>query len=160
LPEFVNASYAQRYELFCHKLVRERHYNAAALLLSACDSGLDGGFSEPADDLTFAICARALVAHAAAYSSADVAYFCPRGLRPSAVRLGQRVPSAWPSAGAPTVPAPHTDGGAAAPREGGDSACWGRALHPSPRAVPAGRPRHRPGGTGVVRQGGAGAGAG
>src|SRR3990170_3972653 len=26
-PEFVNASYARRYELFCRKLVRERHYN-------------------------------------------------------------------------------------------------------------------------------------
>jgi hypothetical protein len=69
LPEFVNASYAQRYELFCCKLVRERHYNAAAFLLSARDSGLDGGFSQPADDLTFEIFARALVAHAAAYGT-------------------------------------------------------------------------------------------
>jgi hypothetical protein len=69
LPEFVNASYAQRYELFCRKLVRERHYNAAAFLLSARDSGLDGRFSQPADDLTFDVFARALVAHAAAYST-------------------------------------------------------------------------------------------
>ena len=69
LPEFVNASYAWRYELFCRKLVRERHYNAAAFLLSARDSGLDGGFSQPADDLTFDVFARALVAHAAAYST-------------------------------------------------------------------------------------------
>ena len=69
LPEFVHASYARRYELFCRKLVRERHYNAAAFLLSARDSGLDGGFSQPADDLTFDVFARSLVAHAAAYST-------------------------------------------------------------------------------------------
>lgn len=29
LPEFINASYAKRYELFCRKLVRECHYNVA-----------------------------------------------------------------------------------------------------------------------------------
>jgi hypothetical protein len=67
-PEFVKASYARRYELFCRKLVRERHYNAAAFLLSARDSGLNGVFSQPAEDLTFEVFARSLVAHAAAYS--------------------------------------------------------------------------------------------
>jgi hypothetical protein len=66
--EFAEASYARRYELFCRKLVRERHYNAAAFLLSARDSGLDGLFSEPAGDLTFEIFARSLVAHAGAYN--------------------------------------------------------------------------------------------
>jgi Restriction endonuclease XhoI len=67
-PEFAKASYAQRYELFCRKLVRERHYNAAAFLLSARDSGLEGVFSEPAEDLTFEVFSRSLVAHASAYS--------------------------------------------------------------------------------------------
>lgn len=67
-PEFVKASYARRYELFCRKLVRERHYNAAAFLLSARDSGLEGVFSEPAEDLTFEVFARSLIAHAGAYS--------------------------------------------------------------------------------------------
>lgn len=67
-PEFVKASYARRYELFCRKLVRERHYNAAAFLLSARDRGLDGVFSQPAEDLTFEVFARSLFAHAAAYS--------------------------------------------------------------------------------------------
>lgn len=43
--------------------------NAAALLLSARDSGLDGGFSQPANALTFEIFARALVAHTAAYGT-------------------------------------------------------------------------------------------
>jgi type II restriction enzyme len=34
MSEFNAASYARRYELFCQKLVQERHYSAAALLLS------------------------------------------------------------------------------------------------------------------------------
>lgn len=68
-PEFVNASYARRYELFCRKLVRERHYNAAAFLLSAQDTGLKGLYSEPAEDLTFELFARSLVAHASVYGT-------------------------------------------------------------------------------------------
>lgn len=68
-PEFVKASYARRYELFCRKLVRERQYNAAAFLLSARDTGLKGAYSEPAEDLTFEIFARSLAAHAAAYGT-------------------------------------------------------------------------------------------
>ncbi|MCU0788992.1 MAG: PaeR7I family type II restriction endonuclease, partial [Verrucomicrobia bacterium] len=39
-PEFINASYAIRYEHFCRKLVRERHYNAAAFLISKPAAGL------------------------------------------------------------------------------------------------------------------------
>ena len=68
-PEFVNASYARRYELFCRKLVRERHYNAAAFLISAQDTGLNGVYSEPADDLSFELFARSLVAHASVYGT-------------------------------------------------------------------------------------------
>jgi len=67
LPEFVNASYAKRYELFCRKLVRERHYNAAALLLSAPKGGLKGAFAEPAEDLAFLAFVKSLVAHVSAY---------------------------------------------------------------------------------------------
>jgi hypothetical protein len=67
MPEFVGASYAKRYELFCRKLVRERHYNAAAFLLSEAAQGLHGGHGEPAPDLTFEIFVRSLVAHVAAY---------------------------------------------------------------------------------------------
>ncbi len=66
-PEFKRASYAQRYELFCRKLVRERHYNAASFLLSPRDAGRRGTYSEPGDDLTFDAFARSLKAHAAAY---------------------------------------------------------------------------------------------
>ena len=68
-PEFVNASYAKRYEVFCRKLVRERHYNAAAFLTSDRKTGLKGIFNEPGNDLTFEIFARSLVAQAAAHGS-------------------------------------------------------------------------------------------
>ena len=67
-PEFVNAPYAKRYELFCRKLVRERHYNAAAFLTSDQETGLKGRFNEPAEDLTFLQFAKSLVAHVSAYS--------------------------------------------------------------------------------------------
>jgi Restriction endonuclease XhoI len=46
LPEFKDASYAQRYELLCKKLTLERLYDAAALLLSPDDTGLQGTYSE------------------------------------------------------------------------------------------------------------------
>ncbi|MDP2885264.1 MAG: PaeR7I family type II restriction endonuclease [Ignavibacteria bacterium] len=67
LPEFVNASYAKRYELFCRKLVRERHYNVASFLLSDGQKGLKGHYSEPAEDLTFEIFAKSLIAQIASF---------------------------------------------------------------------------------------------
>ncbi|UCH94339.1 MAG: PaeR7I family type II restriction endonuclease [Candidatus Aminicenantes bacterium] len=66
-PEFVDASYAKRYEHFCRKLVRERHYNIASFLLSDRKLGLKGRYQEPADDLTFELFARSLVAQASIY---------------------------------------------------------------------------------------------
>ena len=42
-PEFTRVSYAQRYEILCQKLVQERLYDAAALLLSPRDTGLASG---------------------------------------------------------------------------------------------------------------------
>jgi hypothetical protein len=67
-PEFKGASYSTRYELFCRKLVREGHYNAAAFLLSPREAGITGAYSEPAQDLSFSTFARSLVAHAAVFS--------------------------------------------------------------------------------------------
>lgn len=61
-PEFVNSSYALRYELFCRKLVRERHYDVSSFLISNKQSGLKGTFSEPASDLTFERFASSLIA--------------------------------------------------------------------------------------------------
>lgn len=66
-PEFVDASYCKRYELFCRKLVRERHYDAPAFVLSERKAGLRGAYVEPAQDLTFLQFAKSLVAHAASY---------------------------------------------------------------------------------------------
>jgi hypothetical protein len=69
-PEFVNVSYAKRYELFCRKLVRERQYNAAAFLTSNKREGGKGHYQEPAGDLTFEIFARSLAGHISAYGAA------------------------------------------------------------------------------------------
>ena len=51
-PEFKDASYMKRYELFCRKLVRERESTAAAFITSQRTSGLHGMYGEPAEDLS------------------------------------------------------------------------------------------------------------
>ncbi len=66
-PEFVGASYMRRYEIFCRKLVLERHYTAAAFFSSTSEGGILGRFSTPADDLSLDRFARVLVAHLKAY---------------------------------------------------------------------------------------------
>lgn len=68
LPEFVGASYAKRYELFCRKLVRERHYTASAFIMSRSDTGPSGLYSEEAPDLSIVQFVRSLSAHVAAYA--------------------------------------------------------------------------------------------
>jgi len=67
-PEFRDASYAQRYELFCRKLVLERHYSAAVFLKAKSKDGIKGVYEEPATDLGFEQFARSLVAHVGAYA--------------------------------------------------------------------------------------------
>jgi len=67
-PEFVGASYLRRYEIFCRKLVLERHYSAAAFISSTSEGGILGRFSIPADDLSLERFARVLVAHLAAFA--------------------------------------------------------------------------------------------
>ena len=52
-PEFKKSSYAERYELFCTRLVRERLYNAACLLLSSSAGGKQGEYREPSSELSF-----------------------------------------------------------------------------------------------------------
>jgi hypothetical protein len=66
-PEFVGASYLRRYELFCRKLVLERHYTASAFISSTSGGGNLGRFSTPADDLSLERFARVLVAHLTAF---------------------------------------------------------------------------------------------
>ncbi len=67
-PEFRESSYAKRYELFCRRLVLERHYDASAFLMSNAEKGLSGDYSEPANDLTFQSFANSLCGHVAAFS--------------------------------------------------------------------------------------------
>ena len=66
-PEFVGASYRRRYELFCRKLVLERHYTASAFITSEATGGSEGVFSTPAEDLSLDRFARVLVGHLAAF---------------------------------------------------------------------------------------------
>ena len=62
-PEFVGASYMRRYELFCRKLVLERHYTSASFITSDSETGLKGVYKEPADDLSFSIFLKSLISH-------------------------------------------------------------------------------------------------
>lgn len=66
-PEFTDASYLRRYELFCRKLMLERHYTATALITSSAEGGIQGRFSTPADDLSLERFARVLKAHLTAF---------------------------------------------------------------------------------------------
>jgi hypothetical protein len=65
--EFVGASYMKRYEVFCRKLVLERHYSATAFLTSTSQDGIRGSFKMPAEDLSIERFAKVLVAHAATF---------------------------------------------------------------------------------------------
>lgn len=66
--EFRDASYAKRYGILLTKMVRERLYDAACLILSPSGAGIDGVFSEPCAELTFENFAESLLARAIAYS--------------------------------------------------------------------------------------------
>lgn len=65
--EFVGASYMKRYELFCRKLVLERHYTSASFITSDSETGLSGTYKEPASDLSFLIFAKSLISHIGAF---------------------------------------------------------------------------------------------
>ena len=67
-PEFVGASYMKRYELFCRKLILERHYTSASFMTSDSENGLDGVCEEPAKDLSFSIFAKSPVSHVGVFA--------------------------------------------------------------------------------------------
>ncbi len=67
-PDFFGASYMRRYELFCRKLVLERHYTAASFITSTQAEGLKGQFSTPASDLAVERFAKTLAAHVSAFA--------------------------------------------------------------------------------------------
>lgn len=68
-PEFKNASYVDRYSILCQKLLRERLYDATALLLSVPNSSAQGHFIEPEPEATIERFAKSLVAHITANST-------------------------------------------------------------------------------------------
>ena len=65
--ELKEATYVRRYELFCERLVRERLYDAACLLLSDKEEGLNGHYTEPSKEIGFRNFAVSLSAHAHAF---------------------------------------------------------------------------------------------
>jgi hypothetical protein len=67
--EFRDASYVERYRIFCERLMRERLYDAACLVLSEKKVGLETGrYREPDKESNFAAFADSLIAHASAFS--------------------------------------------------------------------------------------------
>jgi hypothetical protein len=68
--EFRGASYAKRYEILLTKLVRERLYDAACLLMTDRRTGLRGGFREPSLELSFQNFAASLLGKAIAHVKA------------------------------------------------------------------------------------------
>lgn len=66
--EFRGASYARRYEILLTKLIRERLYDGACLLLSKPDTGKRGTYWEPCPELAFQTFASSLLARAIAFA--------------------------------------------------------------------------------------------
>ena len=66
-PEFMNASYMKRYELFCRKLVLERHYTAASFITSTMQNGVRGVYGTPAEDLSVEHFAKVLIGHVSSF---------------------------------------------------------------------------------------------
>ena len=60
-PAFDKASYSKRYELLCRRLVLERVYNAACLVMAT--NSPDTKLTQPAEDLSFQRFAAALRGH-------------------------------------------------------------------------------------------------
>ena len=65
LPEFRGASYAKRYELFCQKMVRERHFTAACFLVTGREQAAQNpNYTEPCPELSAANFLEQLIRHA------------------------------------------------------------------------------------------------
>jgi hypothetical protein len=70
-PEFRGASYAKRYEILLTKLLRERLYDGACLLLSKRDAGKSGKYECPSPELSFPMFAAGLTARAVAFAQSQ-----------------------------------------------------------------------------------------
>jgi len=89
-PEFRHSSYAQRYEILCRKLVRERLYDAACLVLSDRHQGRKGAYREPAADVGFASFVRCLRAHVMGQLAANGKRWIGQRRRPARALTGGR----------------------------------------------------------------------
>ena len=68
-PEFADASYSERYEIFLTKLLRERLYDGACLLLTKKTDGKRGRFTSPSEELSFTAFAAALAGRAISFAN-------------------------------------------------------------------------------------------
>ena len=66
-PEYRKASYAKRYELLLRRLMLEKQYDSAALLLATEKEGPKGIYEEPASDLTMKRLLASLAGHVITY---------------------------------------------------------------------------------------------
>lgn len=69
--EFRGASYVERCRLLLQRLVRERLYDSACLLLSKEETGQDGDYSEPDEELSFLHFVESLRGKVLAHTSQD-----------------------------------------------------------------------------------------
>jgi Restriction endonuclease XhoI len=69
LAEFRDSSYARRYELLLRRLLMEKKYDGAALLLATETGGPQGIYQEPAPDLTMKRLLAGLAGHVVTYVS-------------------------------------------------------------------------------------------
>lgn len=67
-PDFHDTSYAMRYQMFCQRLMRERLYDAACFLMSNRQSGMQGIYREPSEELGFRNFANSLIGRAVAFA--------------------------------------------------------------------------------------------
>ena len=65
--QFRNSSYAARYELLLRRLILEKQYDAAALVLATEKGGPKGEYREPATDLTMKMLLAGLAGHVVTY---------------------------------------------------------------------------------------------
>jgi len=65
--EFQGATYVERMELLCLRMLRKRLVNGAAFILSDSEKGAEGKYREPNEELRFERFVRALTAHVTGY---------------------------------------------------------------------------------------------
>ncbi|MBQ3083922.1 MAG: restriction endonuclease [Clostridia bacterium] len=63
MNEFVNASYKQRYELFCNKLLLERQYTSACFLTTGLKEKSNISINYPNENLSFKAFVSSLIGH-------------------------------------------------------------------------------------------------